>query len=72
MKVQKTSTLPVFQPIELKITIESQEEFYAILNLSSEYYSVPNVLVNEEEIFEENRKAVEEFLKQINSELSAE
>ena len=26
MKVQKTSTQPAFQPIELKITIESQEE----------------------------------------------
>ena len=26
MKVQKTSTQPTFQPIELKITIESQEE----------------------------------------------
>ena len=26
MKVTKTSPQPVFQPIELKITIESQEE----------------------------------------------
>ena len=26
MKVTKTSTQPAFQPIELKITIESQEE----------------------------------------------
>lgn len=26
MKVTKTSTQPTFQPIELKITIESQEE----------------------------------------------
>ena len=72
MKVTKTSTQPVFQPIELKITIESQEEFCAILNLSSEYYSVPNTLVNEAEIFEEQREAVEEFLKQISSALAVE
>ena len=72
MKVQKTSTLPAFHPIELKITIESEKEFYAILNLSSEYYSVPNTLVNQEEIFEDDRKAVEEFLKQIYSALSVE
>ena len=33
MKVTKTSTQPVFQPIELKITIESQEEFDLLINL---------------------------------------
>lgn len=33
MKVQKTSTQPVFQPIELKITIESQEELEHLLEL---------------------------------------
>ena len=35
MKVQKTSTQPAFQPIELKITIESQEELHDLLVLSS-------------------------------------
>ena len=35
MKVQKTSTPPAFQPIELKITIESKEELHNLLVLSS-------------------------------------
>ncbi len=35
MKVTKTSTQPVFQPIELKITIESKEELHNLLALSS-------------------------------------
>lgn len=35
MKVTKTSTQPVFQPIELKITIESQEELNDLLLFSS-------------------------------------
>ena len=35
MKVRKTSTQPVFQPIELKITIESQEELHDLLVCSS-------------------------------------
>ena len=35
MKVTKTSTQPVFQPIELKITIESQEELHDLLVFSS-------------------------------------
>ena len=35
MKVQKTSTQPAFQPIEIKITIESQEELHNLLVLSS-------------------------------------
>ena len=35
MKVTKTSTQPAFQPIELKITIESKEEMHNLLVLSS-------------------------------------
>ena len=35
MKVTKTPTQPVFQPIELKITIESQEELHDFLVFSS-------------------------------------
>ncbi len=34
MKVTKTSTQSTFQPIELKITIESQEELHDLLVLS--------------------------------------
>lgn len=33
MKVTKTSTQPIFQPIELKITIESVEEYNALVAL---------------------------------------
>ena len=35
MKVTKTPAQPVFQPIEIKITIESQEELHNLLVLSS-------------------------------------
>ena len=35
MKIQKTTTQPAFQPIELKITIESKEELHNLLVLSS-------------------------------------
>ena len=35
MKVTKTSTQPAFQPIEIKITIESQEELHDLLVFSS-------------------------------------
>ena len=35
MKVTKTPTQPTFQPIELKITIESKEELHNLLVLSS-------------------------------------
>lgn len=33
MKIQKTSTQPTFQPIEIKITIESEEELHNLLVL---------------------------------------
>ena len=35
MKVTKTSAQPAFQPIEIKITIESQEELHDLLVSSS-------------------------------------
>ena len=46
MKVTKTSTQPVFQPIELKITIESQEELHDLLVLSSLSSNIRGVLYN--------------------------
>ena len=46
MKVTKTSTKPVFQPIELKITIESQEELHDLLVLSSLSSNIRVVLSN--------------------------
>ena len=46
MKVQKTSTQPAFQPIELKITIESQEELHDLLVFSSLSSKIRGVLSN--------------------------
>ena len=46
MKVTKTSAQPVFQPIELKITIESQEELHDLLVCSSLSSNIRAVLSN--------------------------
>ena len=46
MKVTKTSTQPVFQPIELKITIENQEELHDLLVFSSLSSEIRGVLSN--------------------------
>ena len=46
MKIQKTSTQPEFQPIELKITIESQEELHDLLVFSSLSSEIRGVLSN--------------------------
>ena len=43
MKVQKTSTQPAFQPIELKITIESQEELNRLDEICRNSVDVSNV-----------------------------
>ena len=46
MKVTKTSTQQAFQPIELKITIESQEELHDLLVFSSLSSNIREVLSN--------------------------
>ena len=43
MKIQKTSTKPTFQPIELKITIESQEELNHLDKICRNSVDVSNV-----------------------------
>ncbi len=43
MKVTKTSTQPTFQPIELKITIESQEELNHLDEICRNSVDVSNV-----------------------------
>ena len=43
MKVTKTSTQPAFQPIELKITIESQEELNHLDKICRSSVDVSNV-----------------------------
>lgn len=44
MKVQKTSTQHTFQPIELKITIESKEELHNLLKLGEASSDIRAVL----------------------------
>ena len=46
MKVTKTSTQPAFQPIEIKITIESQEELEHLLKLKKMSADIRAVLSN--------------------------
>mgnify|MGYP001601868884 CR=1 FL=1 len=46
MKVTKTSPKPAFQPIEIKITIESQEELHDLLVFSSLSSNIRVVLSN--------------------------
>ena len=46
MKVTKTSAQPAFQPIELKITIESQEELHDLLVCSSLSSDIRAVISN--------------------------
>ena len=43
MKIQKTTTQPAFQPIELKITIESQEELNHLDEICRNSVDVSNV-----------------------------
>ena len=43
MKVTKTSTQPTFQPIEIKITIESQEELNHLYKICRNSADVSNV-----------------------------
>ena len=43
MKVTKTSTQPAFQPIEIKITIESQEELNHLDKICRNSVDVSNV-----------------------------
>ena len=44
MKVTKTQLQPAFQPIELKITIESAEEYYVLRRIISYEKTVPKLL----------------------------
>ena len=47
MKIQKTSTQPVFQPIEIKITIETQEEYDALTDMAGVYIAGPSAMVED-------------------------
>ena len=47
MKVTKTSPQPKFQPIELNITIESEDEFNWLLHLYRNSPSIYNVCIDQ-------------------------
>ena len=66
MKVQKTSTQPAFQPIEIKITIENQEEYVAIKEMVSCYTGCPRAMVEGDQLGAEYHDKVESFFYQLN------
>ena len=64
MKVQKTSTQPAFQPIEIKITIESQEEQSVLYKLFYREISNPRILCGNGIISEEDKKTLSSIFVQ--------
>lgn len=61
MKIQKSSTQPTFQPIELKITIESKEDMRNLIALG-EVSSVIRDLLQDSGCVEYDAAATIEFL----------
>ena len=64
MKIQKTTTQPVFQPIELKITIESQEEQSVLCNLFYNEVSNLRILCENGIILEEDKETLSNIFVQ--------
>ncbi len=62
MKVTKTSTQPAFQPIELKITIERQEEYDLFFMLCSNSHTVGKAIAGVEDISSDEQDLLEEML----------
>ena len=62
MKVTKTLSQPAFQPIELKITIESQEEYDLFFMLCSNSYIVGKAIAGVEDISSDEQDLLEEML----------
>ena len=69
MKVTKTSPKPAFQSIELKITIESAEEYQAIKEMASCYSGCPQAMVDGEQLDPEHQDKVETFFFVLNKAL---
>lgn len=65
MKVTKTPTQPTFQPIELKITIESEEELDLFIMLCNNSYTVSNSISSVEDISSDKKYLLEEMLSDI-------
>ena len=66
MKVTKTSTKPVFQPIELKITIESAEEYRAIKEMASCYIGCAQAMVDGGQLDPDHQDKVETLFFALN------
>ena len=66
MKVTKTSTQPAFQPIEIKITIESKEEYVAIKEMASCYNGCPRAMIEGGQLDADYQDKVELFFYQLN------
>ena len=62
MKVTKTLTQPAFQPIELKIMIERQEEYDLFFMLCSNSYTVGKAIAGVEDISSDEQDLLEEML----------
>ena len=69
MKVTKTSPQPTFQPIELKITIESAEEYQAIKEMASCYNGCPQAMVDGGQLDPYHQDTVETFFFGLNEAL---
>lgn len=65
MKVTKTSAQPVFQPIELKITIESAQELEHFKHLWQSSSSIYNVCIDQLNIDSDAVFMLEGILDQI-------
>ena len=64
MKVTKITTQPTFQPIELKITIESQEEKSVLRKLFYSEVSNPRILCENGIISEEDKETLSNIFVQ--------
>lgn len=64
MKVTKITTQPTFQPIELKITIESQEEKSVLRKLFYSEVTNPKILCESGIISEEDKKTLSNIFVQ--------
>ena len=65
MKVTKTSTQPVFQPIEINITIESASELFHLKTLKEASTNIRIVLEEQDALDSETLEALEYLLDDI-------
>ena len=69
MKVKKTTTQETFQPIELKITIESFDEYQAWKNMTVNCITNPKAMVNATGLSHEYRDLISDAFSDIHEAL---